>query len=204
MLKFGAMQKRKIVVLLGHPDGEKTLSKDMADVYAASAEKAGHEVRRFNLAEMQFDPILHKAYKTIQELEPDLVTFQEALKWADHFVLVYPNWWCTMPALLKGLFDRTWLPGFCFHFRKRADGSQALGWTKMMKSKTARVIVLSGTRPLFIYMLFGDYTNEIKCGILGFAGFKVRLTRIGPTEHSSDAKRSAWQKKVSALGKKGI
>lgn len=199
---FSERAHKKIVVLLGHPNADAdTLSYEVATVYEEAAKKAGHEVRRFNLGELEFDPILHKGYKVIQELEPDLRLMQEAIKWADHLVVIYPNWWCTMPALLKGLFDRFWLPGFAFNMRKHNDGSPAAGWIKRMNGKTARVFVLSGTHPFFIWMLFGDYTNEIKNGILWFAGFKVKVSRFGPTDHSPAWKAHEWLRKAGKLGK---
>ena len=186
---------------MGHPDSGETLSGEVATVYEAAAKKAGHEVRRFNLGDLQFDPILHKGYKTIQALEPDLKLLQEAIKWCDHFVVIYPNWWCTMPALLKGLFDRFWLPAFAFNMRKHNDGSPAAGWIKRMKGKTSRVFVLSGTHPFVIWLMFGDYTNEIKNGILWFAGFSVKLSRFGPTDHAPKWKVDEWLHKAAALGK---
>lgn len=200
---FSDHTPRKIVVLVGHPDETATLTAEMALLYETAAKKAGHEVRKFHLASMRFDPILHKGYKAIQELEPDLKTLQEAIKWADHFVVLYPNWWCTMPALLKGLFDRMWLPAFAFRMRKNKEGRLTTGWHKLLKGKTARVVVLSGSHPWLIYLFFGDYTNEIKMGILWFAGFKPKVTRFGPTDQAPEWLRNVWRRKMVRLGEYG-
>lgn len=200
---FREHRKKKITLLLGHPDSTPTISGELATVYEAAAKKAGHEVKRINLGDLKFDPILHKGFKEVQPLEPDLLAFQEAVAWCDHFVVIYPNWWCTMPALLKGLFDRAWLPGFCFNMNKHADGTPAPGWTKLMKGKTARVIVLSGSPPLFIWLLMGDYTNEIKRGILWFVGFKTRVSHFGPSDHAPEWKIAGWRRKALYLGKMG-
>ena len=200
---FSDHRKKKIVILCGHSDKGETLTGQFTLLYETAAKAVGHEVKRFNLAEMRFDPILYKGYKVIQELEPDLLKLQEAIRWCDHFVILYPNWWGTMPALLKGLFDRMWLPGFAFNFRKTRQGTPALGWRKRLKGKTARVIILSGTHPFLIWLFFGDYTNEIKNGILWFAGFKVRISRFGPSETAPEWKKNEWRKKVALLGKLG-
>lgn len=197
---FSDHAKKKIVILLGHPDSD-TLSDEVATVYETAAKKAGHQVRRFNIGDLEFDPILHKGYKTIQALEPDLTLLQEAIKWADHFVVIYPNWWCTMPALLKGMFDRMWLPAFAFRMRKNKEGVLTFGWKKLLKGKTSRVFVLSGTHPFLLWLMFGDYTNEIKQGILWFAGFSVKLSRFGPADHAPVWKVNEWLRKTERLGR---
>jgi NAD(P)H dehydrogenase (quinone) len=192
------MNTKKIVVLCGHPDHE-TFTGNILDQYQAGAEEAGHEVRRFNLGQMQFDPILHKGYKAIQELEPDLLELQQAITECDHLVIGYPNWWCTMPALLKGLFDRFWLPGFAFNFNKETKKIE-----QHLNGKTSRVFIMSGSHsPFKTWWQFGDYTNEIQYGILEFAGIKTRVTSFGPCERVNDACRAKWLKQVAALGKAG-
>ena len=138
------------------------------------------------------------AYKEIQELEPDLVDLQEKVKAADHIVVVYPNWWCTMPAILKGLFDRLWLPGFAFNFDKQTKKK-----IKRLEGKTGRVIIVMGTQsPLGTWWQFGDFTNEIQYGILEFAGIKTQVTAYGPTERVNDVTRSKWIKEVARLGQR--
>ena len=189
--------------MLGHPNPGPTLSGEMALLYETAAKAAGHEVRRFDVGEMKFDPILHLGYKAIQPLEPDLIALQEAIKWCDHFVIIYPNWWCTMPALLKGMFDRMWLPAFAFSMRKNKQGRLTIGWKKLLKGKTARVFVLSGSHPLLLWLFFGDYTNEIKKGILWFAGFKVKLSLMGPSDQAPEWLKNDWRRKAARLGKWG-
>lgn len=190
------METKKIVIICGNPDTE-TLTGSVLDHYQAGAEEAGHEVLRFNLGEMKFDPILHKGYKEIQPLEPDLVTLQEAITTCDHLVIAYPNWWTTMPALLKGLFDRMWLPGFAFNFNKTTGKVES-----HLEGKTARVFVMSGSHsPFKTWWKFGDYTNEIQYGILGFAGIKAQVTTYGPCDRVGDTCREKWMKEVESLGK---
>jgi len=191
-------ESKKIFILLGNPDKE-TYSGALADAYEEGARDAGHEVRRLNLGELRFDPILHKGYKVIQELEPDLLRVQENINWADHFTVVYPNWWNTMPALLKGMFDRMWLPGFAFNFDKKTKKL-----IKRLKGKSARVVIVAGTHSPFMTRLkFGDYTNEIEKGILEFAGFSpVRISAYGPCDRCTKEKKEQWLGEVRTLGKK--
>ncbi len=190
------MIPRKIYILAGHPDTV-SMCCDLAHAYARGAQSTGNEVRLTRLADMKFDPILHQGYKVIQELEPDLKKFQEDIKWCDHFVILYPSWWSTMPALVKGLFDRAWLPGFAYKFLP-----SGLGWTRLLKGKTARIFVTSDSHPLLARFLFGDNTNEIQDGILWFAGFRASHTKIGPMKQISEEKKAQWAKKFEAYGRR--
>jgi putative NADPH-quinone reductase len=192
---------KKIYILLGHPNTD-SLTGRLADAYEVGALKAGHEVRRQNIAEMKFDPILHKGYRVIQELEPDLKTFQANIKWADHIVILYPSWWATMPALLKGLIDRAWLPGFAFNFTTVMGFFP--GWIMRLKGKSARMIILANTHPWATWLLFGSFTNELARATLKFSGIRpVRIKVFSPSETAGDATRAGWIKKVEQWGKDG-
>ena len=102
-----------------------------------------------------------------------------------------------MPALLKGLFDRVWLPGFAFKFMP-----SGIGWHRLLKGRTARVFITSDSQPLIARFLQGDNTNEIQDGILWFAGFNTRVRKIGPMKKISPEHREAWNKKFESFGKR--
>ena len=191
------MTKKKVFILLGHPDKD-SFNCTLADEYQKGAEEAGHEVRRMNLSDMQFDPILHYGYRLIQALEPDLLSFQENMRWCDHFAIFYPSWWSTMQALVKGLFDRTWLPGFAYHF------TGEFFWKKLMKGKSATMVVTSDTIPFAQTFIFGDTINELKRGILWFAGFSpIYVRRFGYLKHfGSTGRRERIKYKIRKFGRK--
>ncbi len=189
---------KKILVLCGHPDKD-SFTGVVADHYQSGAEDAGNEVMRVNLGDLHFDPILHKGYKEIQHLEPDLLDLQQKFRDAEHIVIIYPNWWCSMPALLKGLFDRFWLPGFAFNFNKQTKQVE-----KHLTGRTARIIILCGSHsPFKTWWKYGDFTNEIQYGILEFAGIRSAVSEFGPTERVDSIVREKWLREVETLGRKG-
>ena len=133
----------RILVILGHPTND-SFCGALANSYVEGAKAAGNEVQLISLGTLSFDPVLHKGYATIQELEPDLVTAKTAITWAQHIVFVYPIWWGAMPALLKGFFDRVFLPGFAFKYR---DGS--VFWDRLLSGRSAHLIVTMDTPPWY-------------------------------------------------------
>jgi len=98
---------------------------------------------------------------------------------------------------LKGFFDRTWLPGFAFHFKPGSYGS----WDRLLKGKSADVFITMDAPPWAERMMFGDYSNEIRKGIFGFAGIApVRITKIGHMKNMPDDKLAFWKKKIRKHG----
>jgi NAD(P)H dehydrogenase (quinone) len=190
---------KRIFVFLGY-DLKDSFSGFLADEYERAAREAGHEVRRMNLGDMQFDPILHKGYREIQPLEPDLLKVQENIKWCNHFVAVYPVWWSAMPARFKGMFDRMWLPGFAYKFSPRG-----VFWKRLLKGRTARIILMMDTYPMILRLAFGDYTNELRRAILWFAGFSpIRTMQIGHTKFMTPKRAARYARKVARYGRHGV
>jgi NAD(P)H dehydrogenase (quinone) len=188
---------KKILIINGHPDKE-SLCSELAESYKRGADISGVVCKLVNLTDLDFNPVLKFGYRERTELEPDLVRVQQDISESDHLVIVYPNWWSTYPALLKGFIDRVFLPGFAFKYR---DNSPM--WDKLLKGKTARLIVTMDT-PGWYYRLINRNAghNAMKVGVLEFSGIKpVKITSFGPVKTSSEKKRAEWLTLTEKLGK---
>ena len=188
---------KNILIINGHPDKE-SYCFALAESYKKGAEKSGAKCKVINLIDLKFNPILTFGYRKISELETDLIQAQKDILEANHLVFVYPNWWSTYPALLKGFIDRIFLPNFAFKYHEKGPF-----WDKLLNGKSAQLIVTSDT-PNWYYWLINRRPghNSMKIGILEFSGIKpVKIKTVGPVKSSNDSKRKQWLKEAEELGK---
>jgi putative NADPH-quinone reductase len=187
---------KNILIINGHPDKE-SFCTELAKSYKKGADSTNANCKLINLFELTFDPILHNGYRKRTELEPDLITAQEEISKADHLVFVYPTWWGTYPALLKGFIDRVLLPKFAFRYRENS-----VLWDKLLKGKTARLIVTMDTPKWYYWLIFkSPGHNSMKKGILEFCGIKpVKILSFSPVKQSNEAQRKKWLDQIETLG----
>lgn len=125
---------------------------------------------------------------------------QGMVVWATQVVILYPLWLGGMPALLKGLLEQVFRPGFAFSRRESGE------WpAKRLSGKRARIIVTMGM-PAFIYRWYyrAHSLRSLERNILGFVGFRnTRATVIGGVATIDDRKRGAWLARIRALGRQG-
>lgn len=84
----------------------------------ASLADAGHELRDLDLYRRNFQPVLSRQeridYHTETVNRRHVEDYVEDILWAEALVFVYPTWWYSLPAMLKGWLDRVWLPHVTF------------------------------------------------------------------------------------------
>ena len=189
---------KKILIINGHPDKE-SFCFELARKYKTGADSSGAECKIVNLIDLEFSPILEFGYRKRTELESDLLKVQDDILEASHLVFVYPNWWGTQPALLKGFIDRVFLPKFAFEYRENS-----LLWDKLLKEKTGRLIVTMDTPKWYYKLVSGSPGHKaMKKGILGFCGVKpVKITTLSPIKSADKAKLEKWLKQIEKLGQK--
>ncbi len=118
---------------------------------------------------------------------------QETLAWAEHWVILYPLWLGSMPALLKGFFEQVGRPGFAFRYRDKGFPE------KLMAGRSAHVVVTMGM-PGFLYRWFyGAHSlKALKRNILGFIGVGRSATRSSAASMALDLRASPGSKRGSA------
>ncbi|WP_112794746.1 NAD(P)H-dependent oxidoreductase [Rhizobium sp. SYY.PMSO] len=107
----------KVLVLHSHPV-EESYGAALHRQTIASLKRAGHEVDDCNLYAEGFDPVLSRHDRVIYHDYPDnteaVKSHVERLERTEALVIVTPVWNFGFPAILKGYFDRVWLPGVSF------------------------------------------------------------------------------------------
>jgi NAD(P)H dehydrogenase (quinone) len=108
----------RVLVIYCHPRPD-SFSAALRDAAVDGLTASGHSVELRDLYASAFDPVLSTQQRGVYFNEAESVSGVEdhvaSLRQADGLVLVYPTWWFGMPAMLKGWFDRVWLPGVAFH-----------------------------------------------------------------------------------------
>jgi putative NADPH-quinone reductase len=190
----------KILILNGHPDPvRKGLCHALADAYGAGAAEGGHEVRRLDIATLAFGFVHSQSEFEHGEALPDIVTAQEAIKWASHVVVIFPLWLGDVPAVLKAFLEHTLRPGFAYAYRPS-------GFPEMfLTGRSARIVVTMGM-PAFVYRWYfrAHGLKNLKRNILRFVGFSpVRDTVLGSVGTRSKPQIARWFDDMKALGRRG-
>lgn len=157
---------------------------------------AGHEVEVSNLYTMGFNPVASAAdfaerrfpdrlqYDREQKhaaahglLAPDIVEELRKLFWCHIFVVQFPLYWFTMPAIMKGWFDRVFANSIVYGVGKRYE-------TGGLKGRRAMIATTTGAYESMFRPdgLLGDVDRalwHIHNGILHYTGFEVLPPFIG-------------------------
>jgi len=184
----------RLLVVTGHPRDD-SLCAALAMAYVSGAREAGCSVEVLTLARMRFDADVTAGSPAHQKLEPDLETARDLISRAQHLVFVFPNWWGTMPARLKGFLDRVLYPGFAF----REEGGHYYG---LLGPRTAELLITMDVPPLVYRWIQGaPGERAMTRATLGLCGIStVAVTTFAPPSHTDQSTREGWVRQARALG----
>lgn len=108
----------RILVVHAHPV-ETSYNRALYDTVVNTLRGGGHDVDECRLYDEEFDAVLSREERLRYHDVPENVTsaikpYVDRLLTAEALVFVFPVWNYGFPAILKGYFDRIFLPGVSF------------------------------------------------------------------------------------------
>ena len=170
----------------------------MADAYAEGAAAAGHEVRHIEVAKLEFQLLRTQVEFETGAIPASLVRAQEDMRWAEHWLFLFPLWHGTMPALLKGFLEHIFRPGFAMEYKKA-------GFPKrLLAGRSARIVVTMGMPVLLYRWYFGAYgVWGFERSMLSFAGIRPIQENLYGLTFADEKKRNRWIEDMRTYGGRG-
>ncbi len=161
-----------VLVVVAHPLPA-SLTQVVAGEIANAARTAGHTAEVADLAAEGFSAVFAAADRSAQQGEAprphDVVAEQARLDRADHLVLVYPVYWWSMPALLKGWIERVFVSGWAFD-----EGEDGAIVKKLGRLKVHLVALGGASARTYARHGYADAMKvQIEHGIFDFCGAPV-------------------------------
>ena len=186
-----------VLLVYAHPE-PRSLNGSLKDFSIARLQAAGHAMQVSDLYAMNwkaaldaedhldrpndahFHPSLDSKHAFENNLQsPDIALEQEKLRWADTVILLFPLWWFSMPAILKGWVERVYAYGFAYGVGEHSDARWGDRYGEgTLAGKRAMLVVSAGGWESH-YTARGingpidDLLFPIHHGILYYPGFDV-------------------------------
>lgn len=163
------------LVVVSHSD-RNSLTQHVAHAVSDAIRAAGSEVEFGDLAAENFDPRFSgddlDLYRGKGEVPADVVAEQERIDRAEHLILVFPMYWWSMPALLKGWIDRVFVNGWAY------DSTPGTAFAGMLGHLTVHLVVVAADdeESLERHGIPEAFRTQIERGIVKYCAAK-----LGPT-----------------------
>lgn len=189
----------KTLIVYNHPH-EGSFCSAIREAVEKGLRNGGHECRIIHLDQDGFDPVMRekdlKAFvmagrigeEGLEGIDPIILKYMKKLQWAEHIVMIFPIWWMTMPAMMKGFIDKVIFPGIVY---KMEDGEMI---SMLSKLRQVTVITTMNT-PQDIYKeVFGNsIEGSLIKGTFNKIGIHdIRWISLNMVKQSGDEKRWLW------------
>ena len=157
----------RVLAVFCHPRRD-SFTGALLDAFAAGIAQAGHDVELVDLHREGFDPRFRPEDYAQFRAEPmpqEVLAEQRRVDRSDALAFVFPVWWWSFPAMLKGWIDRVWSEGWAYTFTpERSKG--------MLRDRPA-ILLGSAATGAATYRKYGydaAMKVQIETGILGYCG----------------------------------
>lgn len=187
----------KTLIVYASPNKNGHCAQILQEVTARlSSENQSFEV--LDLYSIKYSPVLPAAeLYTIgnKKINGQNLKFQEMISNSDRLIFIYPLWWGSMPAILKGFFDRVFTPHFAYQFSHKGIPEG------LLKGKKAAVFVSSASSNT-IKLIFSQNRSSalIRDDVLKFCGISAKVYPIDKAVLLDDSQKQ----KITLAVKNGL
>ncbi len=160
-----------------------------------------HEVIATDLDREHFSPVMTEAerrsYYQATYAEKEVAPLIGHLRRVDGIIFCFPHWWFSMPAMLKGYFDRVWAPGTAFAHDLEGGRIRPL----LSNIRTFGVVTTYGSPWWLTRIVIGDPGRKVLLRALKpMCGPGVRSFYLAhyDMDRSTAASRKAFDQRVRA------
>ena len=189
----------KTLIIYYHPR-EGSFCSAIRDAVKTGLHKGHHECKIINLDDEEFDPVMKekdlKAFvelgrgleDALSELDPVVLRYKKKLEWAEQMVMIFPIWWMTMPAMMKGFVDKVIFPGVAYEM----DNGRLR--TRLHSLKQVTIITTMNTPADKYRNNFGNsLEGSLMKGTFNQIGIHdIRWISLNMVKQSGDEKRWLW------------
>ena len=166
---------RQFLVVYAHPLQD-SLAASLKDAVVDGLTSAGHKVDLADLYADDFDPRLSEAERAdyanpAPVRQPQIADYGDRLQAADGLIFVFPQWWLSMPAILKGFIDRVFAPGIGFD--AKPDGSGFV--PRLLDLRTVVVVTSAGSPSWLVRFVRRNPLRQQMRGILALCARNPEL-----------------------------
>ena len=159
----------KYLIVYAHPN-PRSFCHAILETTASTLKKGGNQVELRDLYRIGFDLVLKgndfealKAGKVTADVNKE----QEHIRWAEKIIYIYPLWWLSVPAILKGYIDRVHTLGFAYSFGEK-------GPAPLLKKKAIIFTTQGGSSEDYEKQgLYKSLKSTIDGSIFEFIGIEV-------------------------------
>lgn len=206
-----------ILIVYAHPEAH-SLNGSLKDFSVQHLQQTGHQVQVSDLYAMnwkaQLDaadtlaPLVGAYFQASEDPRfafehqlqvADISAEQEKLRWADAVIFQFPLWWFSMPAIMKGWFERVYACGFAYGVGEHSENHWGDRYGEgMLAGKRAMLVVTTGGweshySPRGINGPIEDLLFPIQHGMLFYPGFSVLPPVVFyQVQKSAETRFSSW------------
>ena len=189
----------KTLIIYYHPH-EGSFCSAIRDAVISGLEVGKHEYKLVDLGLDEFDPVMRakdlKAFamagrigeEGLEGVDPIVLKYMKKLRWAEHIVMIFPIWWMSMPAMMKGFVDKVIFPGVVY----KMEGGNLVSMLSGLKQVT---IITTMNTPADVYknMFNNSIEGSLIKGTFNKIGIHdIRWISLNMVKQVGDEKRWVW------------